>query len=901
MGMIFEHQQYQEDCVNNIVKVLGDSNNLTNFDSLKENIERLQAEKNIPSRLKDISNEPRLDVLMETGTGKTFTYLKTMFELNKHYGKNKFIVFVPRLPIREGIIQNIELTKSFFRERYRKEIKVYTYEGRNTMHSIRNFTDNQTSKDLSVLILTSQSIATKEKGKRILTTYYDGFNLGYKSPLDAIAKQKPVIFIDEPHLLKGAQFTNVYDNYFSNCLYLRFGATFPEKKNTISNVVYVLDSISAFKKCLVKGIAVRSVEDEVEKEDFKEKQPTEFTIKKMIQSAIKSHFEKEKELFGQGIKTLSLFFIPGINDFRGDNPRIKRWFEEGYKKQRTNILNDGDISSEYRSYLEKDFDADGNLCVHEGYFSGDSDKEGKVAKKVNLILKEKEKLLSTKTPLRFIFSVWALQEGWDNPNIFNICKIAPTQREISKRQQVGRGLRLAVNQDGVRQTLEYCGDNQHNFQEINTLDVIVSGQEKNFISEIQQEVLDGSYTLGGDILTFSMITSVGLGETQAFELVSFLKEKGVIEDDVSGNWKILSPIAPFLEKEKNNLPAALTEHYENLIREFNSAAGNYIKKRTDDMVGIKKENFKEFEDLWHTIIQKAKIVYSDIRDGEIIQNIADGFSKENISEAKTIITRKRYDANKNEIIDEGTELTKSDYFSWEDDSYANLVKDFSISLKLPLPFVSKLFSSITDKDKIKKNPALALKTIERLYKDKIHSSIIQSVGYEFDGEINTKARKVFYKDNGEPKEKIEGSILGKYLDKSNPEASYLYDEVRYDSTIELNSIIENFSTLEDEIMVFAKLPKISIPTPYRSYSPDFAYFIKTKQKKQIFFVVETKGYDTYNEIPSPERDKISYGKKFFEALNNKTKKENPNLVIKFATRINRDSLRTLLEQIGTEQ
>ncbi|HEC1769401.1 TPA: DEAD/DEAH box helicase, partial [Campylobacter lari] len=320
----------------------------------------------------------------------------------------------------------------------------------------------------------------------------------------------PISIIDEPHLLKGKAF----NEYFSrlNSIYFRFGATFPKEKDyELSNLVYCLDSISAFKEYLVKQVRVSSLgtqnkniflkeykrdlvtftyfsngieqEIKIKKGDscqilnnailksVKENKAyfdndiiiekkesyilSEEEITGLLQNAINLHFEKEEKLFKQNIKALSLFFIPNILDFRGDNPFIKNKFEELYKEKRKQIL-ETKIDKSYREYLEKDFDEDGNLKVHQGYFSGDKGSaDEKEAYGVKLILEDKEKLLSFDTSLRFIFSVWALQEGWDNPNIFTLTKLSNSSSQISIHQQVGRGLRLCVNDKGKRITHSY--------------------------------------------------------------------------------------------------------------------------------------------------------------------------------------------------------------------------------------------------------------------------------------------------------------------------------------------------------------------------------------------------------------------------------------------------------------
>ena len=499
--MIFEKQDYQQDCINNIINLLKD------FDFKKHDANNLKEVFN--NFLKDkvsafgLSDKLNIDILMETGTGKTFTYLNLIFEINKIYKQNKFIIFVPRKAILESVKQNIKLTKDYFYNQYKKHLKTYVYSDIKSLSAIVNhYIKNK--EELSVLILTNSSI---DKSANILNRNSESlFNT--QSIFENIAELKPISIIDEPHLLKGEAFSKYFNKI--KTLYFRFGATFPKDSDfSLSNVAYCLDSISAFRNYLVKQIRVHTIGRDnqspfllstntkikqaifsyfnfgIEKQTkiyigedlgkldlrFKgislnkisqdkvylssgeiiEKQKTykleNNEITNLLNKAIDLHFEKEEKLFKDNIKALSLFFIPNIEDFRGEKPFIKEEFERLYKQKRAKILKQ-DLSKEYRDYLEKDFDKDFNLKVHEGYFSGDiKNKEDREADGVKMILQEKEKLLSFDYPLRFIFSVWALQEGWDNPNIFTLTKIASSSSDTSRHQQVGRGLRICVNKE----------------------------------------------------------------------------------------------------------------------------------------------------------------------------------------------------------------------------------------------------------------------------------------------------------------------------------------------------------------------------------------------------------------------------------------------------------------------
>lgn len=964
--MLFEKQEYQDECVGNIMRVLQFTNNLRDLSKLKDGIKDLHREKDIP--IATIQDECRLDVLMETGTGKTFTYLKTMYEMNKQYGINKFVIFVPRLAIRSGIIQNIELTSNYFFNDYGKRLEKYTYEG--NLGSIRNYINNR--HELSVLILTSASIASRNfnrnKNIKILTKKENENSFCPNlSPLEEVNKLRPVVFLDEPHLLKGDSFVEAYKKHFSNSLLIRFGATYPdEETNQLSNVVYVLDSITSLRSHLVKKIRVTTFTDSrfairlckiIHSKDveisypFENREKTirvhvgddigaktgntdytgihitkiekskgkihlsnktsmnlfdytlvEETIREMVRDTIKKHFEKERVLFNRGIKALSLFFIPRKNDFRGDNPRIKNIFEQEYKAQREKIITDK-ISKEYKEYLEKDF-KDGELCVHEGYFSGDNDSDEKIRKEVDKILNKKTEMLSMKEPLRFIFSVWALQEGWDNPNIFNICKLSSTSRDTSRRQQVGRGLRIAVDTNGVRQTLRKCEENNTGFYEVNMLDMFVSSQEGDFINDIQDEIMSKSFTFGGNTITQEMLEPT-LSKREAVRMICFLDDNGVIKfsKDI-GAWIIQdTPLYDFMIENKDSLPNILRCKYDKILKLFDANASPIVENgnKPPEEITIRQDQMNEFKELWKTITRKAKVVYRDIREDKLIDAISKKFNLEKINKVHVKKRVDVYDHEKGERgeieAEEDKILDAIDFFN-EEKSYGRFIFNFARRTKhqLPLPFVIRLFAKL-DTSNIKNDPKRAEQILSKIINDEIHRNVIESVGYEFDGTISIDSHNIFYDEEGNPKKKIRGSLLGQRVSDKKPSDRYLYDKILYDSKIEEHASMKSEAKkiAAGEIIVFAKLPRISIPTPYRHYNPDFAYYIKAAENKKIFFVVETKGYESENAIPEDERSNIAYAKKFFDQLN---KEVGDDIRVMFEQRINRQNLSNLLQEIG---
>ena len=307
-------------------------------------------------------------------------------------------------------------------------------------------------------------------------------------------------------------------------------------------------------------------------------------ITNLLNKAIDLHFEKEEKLFKDNIKALSLFFIPNIEDFRGEKPFIKEEFERLYKQKRAKILKQ-DLSKEYRDYLEKDFDKDFNLKVHEGYFSGDiKNKEDREANGVKMILEEKEKLLSFDYPLRFIFSVWALQEGWDNPNIFTLTKIASSSSDTSRHQQVGRGLRICVNNEGKRINHKYLNYNDNEFFDINYLDMLISGEERGFIEGLQREIIEASFTLGGDILDRDSLIKLGLNQREVGRFTMTLEDLRLIEfDEDNDNYKIVSSIYDGIA-ENETIKNLLKDKFYRILEAFKEPTN----KHSQIIKGIKK-------------------------------------------------------------------------------------------------------------------------------------------------------------------------------------------------------------------------------------------------------------------------------------------------------------------------
>ncbi len=921
--------------------------------------------------------------MMETGTGKTFTFIKTIFELNRNFGYKKFIILIPTVPIREGTKTNLEDTKDYFKGFYanekEKEIETFVYEGGN-VSAIEQYIRTP---HLSVLILTPSSFAQKDgskTGKLILNRFLekdiqlDVFNEGYnqlfiqnakpKTYLDCLKAINPIIIMDEPHRFDGEAFKNSFvgfDNYF-----LRFGATFPRKKESLplSNVAYVLDSISSFRQSLVKkivvytqdvvekvdtliaiekegsksialvdtltngiivkrkvsvgdkfnGINIKKInkdsivltDDSIEKVDYT---LTDESLRAMIRQTIQIHFQKEQELFEKNIKALTLFFMESDTSlFRGDNPKVKTIFEEEYNVQRKRIIERIAPNSDYYKYLQKDLDADGQLQVHKGYFSGDKgNADQKVKAGVDEILKDKKKLLSFESPTRFIFSIWALQEGWDNPNVFTICKLSNQGSDISKLQQIGRGLRICVNQDLERQTLKKLGDNQEEFWKINNLDVVVSSKEQGFVEAIQNEILSNSFLISNTFtekdLTRILQEKTNFDEDTIISLIDdVLKaEKLIVRKALIDGERVYEKSPDFTKLLKaQNLPK---EQEEALLNLFATDVNEYIKNenvnKPKKKVFIKDRHLQEFKNLWNTISKKATFVLENLsqeQENQLIQNIKTGIEQLDIQ--KILLQTKKAELNIKKLGSPGainvqlvnavTHKSKVDYLE--------LVHSLSSRTKTPLHFVVKIFNALNSDFKNKmlcNNPEQAQKEIAAIINQNLIAMLKTAVKY--DG-ISTSVLPNIFETENEKTYLATGSV-GKFQkdithDFSLKEKWVFEDVIEYDSDFELE-IIEHDPDIES-IEIFGKLPKLEIKTPLGKYNPDFCYAIKTEKGNKVFLIVEAKGYKTSVDIPENEKAKIDFAKKYFDALNEYY--QNDNIKISFKERINSTQLVALLNE-----
>ena len=964
----YEIQAYQEDCVNNIISLFESLRQKANF---KEVLTAHHKKNKYNFPVQDTKN---IDIMMETGTGKTFTFIKTIFELSKHFGYKKFIILIPTVPIREGTKTNLEDTKDYFKSLYanekEKEIETFVYEGGN-ISAVRQFIGTS---HLSVLVMTPSSFSHKDNilnrplEKDINTPeLFVNNQEPPKSYLECLKRLNPIVIMDEPHRFEGNAFKTYFEgfeNYF-----LRFGATFPKKKDSLplSNVAYVLDSISSFRQSLVKKIVVYTqdvventdtlvgiekvgskniahvstltngiiarrqlgvgsvfngksikkilkdtivlTDDTIEKVDYS---LSDESLRAMIKETIKIHFEKEKGLFEQGIKALTLFFMESDTSlFRGSNPKIKNFFEEEYKKQYTEIVSKLDQTSDYYKFLQNDFDSENTLQVHKGYFSGDKgNADEKVKAGVDEILKDKKKLLSFESPTRFIFSIWALQEGWDNPNVFTICKLSNQGSEISKLQQIGRGLRICVNQNLQRNTLKNLNDDQEAFWKINNLDVVVSSKEHGFVEAIQNEILSNSFLISETFTEQELIKTLkeksGFDDDTVITLVDdILKEKKmIVRKAIVDGQKIYekSPEFSAILKEQN-LPEEQVKAIESLFAtDTNTYVQKADKKKEKKKVFIKATHLQEFQNLWNAINKNAFYVLETLtaeQESQLIQNIKTQIEEVPITEILLQTMRAELSVDKLDKEDAITRELKGTVSYKSKVDYLELVRTLSNNTKTPISFVVKIFNALSDDFKTKmlcNNPEQAQREISEIINKNLIAMLKANIKY--DGINGTGLPNVFKTEKG--KTYLDTGSVGKFQkDISgdfNLKSKWVFEEViEYDSDFELE-IVEQDPDI-DSIEIFGKLPRLKIKTPLGDYNPDFCYAIKSTEGNKIFLVVEAKGYKSSTEIPVDEKGKIDFAKKYFEALGEYYKDQ--NIKISFKERINKTQLAALINDSTT--
>ncbi|MDQ1161836.1 type III restriction enzyme [Chryseobacterium sp. SORGH_AS 447] len=916
-----------------------------------------------------------LTIEMETGTGKTYTYIRTMYELNKKYGWSKFIIIVPSIAIREGVFKTFELTQDHFQEIYGHKISPFIYNS-SRPQDIETFASDGR---ISVMVINTQAFAARGADARRIHQELDHF--GSRRPIDIIAQTKPIIIIDEPQSVgREGSVTLKSMEDFHPLFTLRYSATHLEEYNKI----FRLDALDAYNKKLVKKIQVKGINlkgssgttgylyleyislsankpplayleyekrsgNGVKRVREKIAQGTdlyevsgglpayknclvtevngylnkivvngqdiypgdiindkdELAFRRIqIRETILSHLQKEKVLFEKGIKVLSLFFIDSVEKYRkydemgeGVLGEYAQIFEEEYKnainqfvdlfrQDYTDYVIETDVNKtskvyapgSYLDYLQRD-DAD---LVHNGYFS--IDKKGKPidptikrgsedsddVSAYDLIMKDKERLLSFEEPTRFIFSHSALKEGWDNPNVFQICalKNVDSASQTRRRQEVGRGMRLAVDKRGVRQDFELVGEQVH---DINVLTVIASESYEEFAKGLQNEIAkslkdrpvkaDTKFFLG-KVLTNEMGETKRLTEDDAEELVFHLRANGIIDKEK----KITPEGKELIEKNEVPIPEHLVAYASSIIQLLQSVYNGEGIKPDDDRDNIPltvNKNFakKEFQELWKKIslktVYEVKFDTDKLIDDSRIRIDADLHISERKYEIKT---GEMNEIDKNMLKEgEAIYVTKTDSKKLSSDLYTEVAYDIVGEIEALTNLKRMTVVAILKKLKpntfalLRKNPEEFIAKSAKFINETKASLIINNIVYH-KTEESFDAKTVF--TNGKNILRTE-EILQKHI----------YDFLQTDSIIE-KEFIKNLEQAT-EVVVYAKLPKgFYVTIPGGKYSPDWAIVLDSEKMKHIYFVAETKGSENIMDHRGIEQLKIHCAKEHFKTISN---------------------------------
>lgn len=999
MKLKFKQQQYQTDAVNSVVNCFIGQEKGSRKDLLarftrtigkgtlfekKENIELIsfgnhpitltetERRKNIREvqRQNDINYTDNaglndFTIEMETGTGKTYTYIKTMYELNKEYGWSKFIVMVPSIAIREGVQKTFEITQDHFQELYHKKIRFFVYNSANSSN-IANINIFASDNSIQAMIINYQAFNAKSSANRRIYEELD--ELQSRRPIDVIKSVRPILIIDEPQ--KFGDKTEALFEEFKPLFTIRYSAT--HKKNKEYNKIYRLDAIDAYNQKLVKRINVKGIEilnnksentylfldsvdisqkhdpearmeievktssgtkrklmkikvrddlyvksgglteykgytvleidgryDQYDKvfftngEEIAVGQATgdvdeEHIIRIQIRETIRSHFEKEKELFKMGIKVLSLFFIDEVAKYKyyengvalkGDYAKI---FEEEYTK----VLNEyrNLVDDDYREYLDS-FD---NGKIHAGYFS--IDKKGhEIDSKINdkkeylsfdedaydLIMKDKERLLSLSEPVRFIFSHSALREGWDNPNIFQICTLKHSNSEISKRQEIGRGLRICVNNDGDRMDYKVLDEN---FFNINTLTVIASESYDSFARALQTEMSESLSSRPKNFTQESFIDKVLINEngdkyvfTEANynKFLFFNAQQGYV--DLNNDSKITDKFIEDMENDNIKIMDDLLsfkEQISNLIKRL------YLANNTDLVKDARRENVKslvpnanfmkkEFQELWNKI--NVKTIYEvDFDTDELIEKAVNAIdAKLSINKMRVKITEgiqkeelTTVSVNTGESMEEKKATTETiEDFSESQIKYdliGELTRDTGLTRKTIINILSKI--NPVKFSMYQYNPEEFIRKVSNLINNEKATTVIDGITYH---KTEQKYSNDIFTINN------VGGELGK---NAIDVKKHIYDFLVTDSKNEIN-FAKKLET--GEVTVYAKLPNgFKIPTPVGYYNPDWAIVFDNQTFKYVYFIAETKGSMNSMELREVEKSKIECARKHFSCLSN---------------------------------
>ncbi|MGI6615701.1 MAG: type III restriction-modification system endonuclease [Dethiobacteria bacterium] len=936
-------------------------------EQLLKNIRRVQVANNIKysSDLVAGLGAVSLDVEMETGTGKTYVYIKTMFELYKAYGWSKYIVVVPSIAIREGVKKSFEMTREHFMEQYGLKIRFFVYNSSN-LHQLDEFSQNS---GINVMIINTQAFnTTMNEGKnvegrrgnkvaRIIYSKRDEF--GSRRPIDVIKANNPIIILDEPQKMGGTATQNALKNNFNPLFSLNYSATHRDTHN----LVYVLDALDAFKKKLVKKIEVKGfelrnlsgtnrymylaailidrkkpprarLEFEVKRasgikretrilgvgdslytasnglEEYKgvsiaEVDPVRSLVtfsngdslmtgeargnvneedvrRIQIRETIASHFEKEEELFAQGIKCLSLFFIDEVAKYRqyGDDGEeilgaYGRIFEEEYNA----LLNEklSIFPSPYQTYL-KEIEASE---THRGYFS--IDRKGRAVDSrvkrgrefsdditaYELILRNKERLLSFEEPTRFIFSHSALREGWDNPNVFQICTLKHSDNVTAKRQEVGRGLRLCVDSGGERQDLEVCGETL--VHSVNVLTVIASESYSGFVADLQKEIKADlyerptkasiEYFTDQNVMVGEDLRSITVAEATA--IYNYLVRNNYVNDDgeITDKYRAAAgegTLAPL----KQEL-APLAENVHKLVQAiFDPSVLDEMASNAHDAKVLNNplnENWKDFKELWDRINKKYAYTV-EFDSAELIQKVIAAINSE-LRVARLSYTLVK---GKQTGAEFDVESTKTKRLKRAQGSFAeyDLIGKIAEGATLTRRTATAILSGISPKKLwlFRENPEEFISRVVGIINRQKAAVVVEHIIYAPSAE-EPYSQDIFNMSRAS----------GEYA-KAYKAKHAIHDYIFTDGTATESAERRFAEDLDaaDEVVVYAKLPRgprgFYIPTPVGNYSPDWAISFKKGSVKHIFFIAETKGTMDSLELRPIEQAKVTCAKKLFNEI-----------------------------------
>ena len=930
-----------------------------------------------------------LDIKMETGTGKTYVYTHSIYELHKRYGFNKFVVMVHSLPVKSGAVQFISdpYVQRHFRDTlgYGTEIdlcEVSALKKKKKGHnyfpsSVRDFVNGscQNKNRIYVIVVNQQLL---QKGKLLDKKDYDIAVQGFVRPLDAIKATRPIVIIDEPHRFERSNTTykRILSEIAPQCI-IRFGATFPEiavpvlkpnkqgklvkqkeSQKDYLNLLYNLTACDAFNQNLIKGVAKEhfnptTSENEKVKVvsiDGKESVTMHFTKKdhsqrfvlhkdeslgimsehlsgitvtgisssevelsngqtkhvgdeftadiystsyqeNMIRLAIQRHFETERQLFHREskIKTLALFFIDNIVSFRGDEQGDGAWLRDLFDKwleyQLREELKNGENSEEYTDYLNASLQ-DIAGC-RAGYFAKDNnDSDEAIAEEVDDILRNKKKLLSFKDEngkwnvRRFLFSKWTLKEGWDNPNVFTIAKLRSSGSEISKLQEVGRGLRLPVDEYGNR-------TNSNDFM----LSYIVDFTEKDFADKLVREINGDVAKKATEHIVISReeLDRVAnlRGLSNGLMMLAELIQKGYV--DMKGTDVIVKDDT--IMEFKNEYPEFSLDSL-NINRVINRNASNNRL-----MVKIRKPNYQKLESLWKEINKKYLMFYQKNIDKEIEKALPsileDGvFSRMSVSSERSEI----------EVDEEGASVVCEANVTYlvhgRKMLYHEFLKRASKGTSISIEMIHKAICEYAKNHKEFNNDLINDLTLSQLigkFRDWKINNLGGCISYK---QANYRAKTTALTNaDGSVRDEVVMGRLGKKTDNSKVPSEYLYEPIAFDSPLERTNILDKIDVAE--LVVYGKIPNSSIRIPTitdETYSPDFMYVVKKKDgTMQMNVVIETKDVNQDTDLRPKESAKIACAKLFFEQIS----KDNPSLPVKFERQINRQRMNDIIDRLLT--